>query len=69
MRIAILLTCYNRKDKTYVCLNSLYKNISEYCQFDIYLVDDGSTDGTAMMIAKDFPEVILIKGSGSLFWA
>lgn len=69
MKIAILLTCYNRKDKTYVCLNSLYKNISEYCLFDIYLVDDGSTDGTATMIAEHFPEVRLIKGSGSLYWA
>lgn len=69
MRIAILLTCYNRKDKTYICLTSLYKSMSKHCLFDIYLVDDGSTDGTATMIAEHFPEVILIKGSGSLFWA
>ena len=69
MRIAILLTCFNRKDKTYVCLTSLYNSISKNCLFDIYLVDDGSTDGTATMIAEHFPEVRLIKGSGSLYWA
>ena len=69
MRIAILLTCFNREHKTYVCLSSLSKAISGHGQFDVYLVDDGSTDGTARMIAEHFPEVRLIKGSGSLFWA
>jgi GT2 family glycosyltransferase len=34
----------------------------------VYLVDDGSTDGTAVAVEKAFPQVNLIKGSSNLFW-
>ena len=71
-RIAILLTCHNRKNKTISCLKSLYKatNLSKHkIQFDIYLVDDGSTDGTSEEISKDFSEINITKGSGDLFWS
>lgn len=36
---------------------------------DIYLTDDGSTDGTSDEVKKRFPEVTLVKGDGNLFWA
>lgn len=70
--IAVLLTSYNRKGKTINCLRSLYKAIefSDHdIEFDIYLVDDGSTDGTFESVSRHFPEVMVIKGSGNLFWA
>lgn len=63
--IAVLLTCFNRKEITQKCLKSLFVfNIS----FDVYIVDDGSTDGTFEMIISEFPEVNIIKGDGNLFW-
>lgn len=65
MRIAVLLTCFNRKEKTLRCLNHLFKLNNE---IDVYLVDDGSTDNTSETIVKEFPQVNLIKGSGNLFW-
>ena len=71
-RIAVLLTCYNRKEKTINCLTSLYKAIDLFnfgIKFDIYLVDDGSTDGTYEEVNKRFPEIIINKGTGNLFWA
>ncbi|WP_367773608.1 glycosyltransferase [Flavobacterium sp. WC2421] len=64
-QIAVLLTCFNRKEKTLNCLHHLFKLKND---LDIYLVDDGSTDGTSEAIAKDFPQVNLIKESGDLFW-
>jgi Predicted glycosyltransferases len=69
--IAILLTCHNRKDKTITCLNSLYTAINEVpkCKFDIFLVDDGSTDGTGNEIRSRFPNIKVIDGDGNLFWA
>lgn len=64
-KIAVLLTCFNRKAKTINCLNQLFKLKSD---LDVYLVDDGSTDGTSKEVLKRFPQVNLIKGSGNLFW-
>lgn len=67
--IAILLTCHNRKDKTLQCLDALYACDlpNEYC-FDVYLVDDGSTDGTAEAVSVKYPKVKIIKGTGNLYW-
>lgn len=63
--VAVLLTCFNRKDKTLACLKSLFEISTK---LDVYLVDDGSTDGTTEAIKKQFPNVNVIQGSGGLFW-
>ena len=47
MKIAAILTCYNRKEKTFQCLASLFEIIPT-CK--VYLVDDNSTDGTSTLI-------------------
>lgn len=66
MRIAALLTCFNRKEKTQKCLESLFAVRPDS---DVYLVDDGSTDGTSELVAEKFPKVHVIKGPGDLFWS
>lgn len=66
MKIAALLTCFNRKNKTLACLQSLF-NIVPNCH--AYLVDDGSTDGTSEAIKQTYPQVHIIKGNGNLFWS
>lgn len=67
--IAILLTVHNRKEKTLGCLDNLHKQlpISNY-SIDIYLTDDGCTDGTPKAIQEKYPQVTIIKGDGNLFW-
>lgn len=32
------------------------------------LVDDGSQDGTAEFVAREFPEVCVVRGDGNLWW-
>ena len=68
--VAVLITVYNRKGITLEGLRTLKQSISKVnlYNFDIYLVDDGSTDGTGEAVAKEFPEVNIIKGDGTLFW-
>ena len=46
--ISVLLTCHNRKAKTLGCLTSLYAaELPVGYDMEVYLVDDGCTDGTA----------------------
>lgn len=70
MRTAVMLACYNRKEMTERCLLSLKNQWRkrEQDRFDIYVFDDGSTDGTADMLRESFPEVTVVHGGGSTFW-
>ena len=65
MNTAALLTCHNRKEKTLACLKSLYRIMPEV---DVYLADDGCTDGTAEAVKTIFPKVHVIQGDGTLYW-
>jgi GT2 family glycosyltransferase len=68
--IAVLLTCHNRKDKTLQCLQALFvqQGLEVDYHIEVFLVDDGSTDGTAEAIKIQFPAVNIIIGDGSLYW-
>lgn len=39
-----------------------------YQNFRLLLVDDGCTDGTALMVIKEMPRAIILTGDGNLFW-
>jgi GT2 family glycosyltransferase len=69
-RISVLITCHNRLEKTLSCLSSLFPiDLPEGYNVSVFLVDDGSTDGTSEMLKNKFNEVNVIQGSGNLFWA
>lgn len=70
IEIAVLIACYNRKEKTLGCLRDLFKQayIDEKFKITVFLVDDASTDGTPEAISKNFPPVRIIKGTGNLYW-
>lgn len=78
MKIAVILTCFNRREKTLSCLNSLFISVDKYNEqadekisTSVYLTDDGCTDGTADAVKGRFPdkELNIIQGDGNLFWA
>jgi GT2 family glycosyltransferase len=69
MKIAVLITCHNRKQKTLTCLDKLFSNsLPEGCSLDVYLVDDGSTDGTELAVREFYPQVNILRGDGNLYW-
>ena len=70
MNIAVIMACHNRKEKTAICLSSLYKQEGLDFRFklSIFLLDDNSTDGTSDYVSSFFPKVHLINGDGNLYW-
>lgn len=68
-KIAVLLTCYNRRELTIKCLEHLYAcDLPLEHELEVFLVDDGSTDGTSDVVITAFPKVNIITGDGNLFW-
>ncbi len=63
----IITPVYNRKNFTKDYLEALKNQTNK--DFKIIIIDDGSTDGTPQMIEKEYPEVILLKEKGDLWWA
>ena len=67
--VAVLLTVFNRKAKTLQCLQNLYAQFPiEGYTVDVYLTDDGCTDGTPETVKEQFPDVNIIHADGNLFW-
>ena len=65
--IYIVIPVHNRKAYTLGCLADLTKQT--LTEKRVIVVDDGSTDGTAELVARQFPDVIILTGNGSLWWA
>lgn len=65
--IHVVIPVHNRLNFTIDCLNSLKKQ-DIYDQFNLIIVDDGSIDGTSDYLKKNFPEVKVLYGDGSLYW-
>lgn len=65
--IHIVIPVYNRLERTINCLSSLKKQ-KNFKELKIIIVDDASTDGTKEYVQKNFPEVIILNGTGSFFW-
>lgn len=70
--VAVVLTCYNRIEKTLRALKTLFSSNlygSQSYQFTVYLCDDGSTDSTGERVKEKYPTAQICKGTGGLFWA
>ncbi len=71
VKVAVLLAVFNRRETTLQGLRTLCNaidNLTGDFRFDIYMTDDGCTDGTGESVRKEFPDVKIIDGDGTLFW-
>ncbi|HZY78730.1 MAG TPA: glycosyltransferase family 2 protein [Cyclobacteriaceae bacterium] len=64
--LCIVIPVFNRLQFTRDCLDSLEKQTIKADK--IIIVDDGSTDGTEEVLAEWYPDVVVLKGDGTLFW-
>lgn len=79
IRIATILTCFNRKVKTVKCLDELFeaRNVYNALHTDnrivlsIYLCDDACTDGTSEAVREKCQneDLHIVQGNGHCYWA
>ena len=70
IRLCVVLTCFNRKEKTLACFKALASNqLGDSLELAAVVVDDGSTDGTAEALVAEFPWVQVVRSPGNLYWA
>lgn len=67
--LAIVLTVHNRREKTKAMLRTLIGQRSTGIALHFYVMDDGSTDGSAQAIRAVAPEATILTGDGALYWA
>lgn len=64
--IYVVMAVYNRIEATLECLESFKKQT--FRDFQIIIIDDGSTDGTEKILREHYPEITILKGDGNLWW-
>lgn len=69
MRVAILMTVFNRRLLTDRALHNLYRQIDIIGSIDyrVYMTDGGSSDGTFEWVKQEYPQVNIYKEPGA-FW-
>lgn len=69
LRLCILLTCFNRKEKTIECFNRVRANsLPGNIEVTAVVVDDGSTDGSADALHSQHPWINIARATGNLYW-
>jgi len=77
--LSVIVLSWNTKKLLKDCLNSIYKSLAidhrppdtgrRLLITEVIVVDNGSSDGSSQMVAKEFPEVKLIKNKKNLGFA
>jgi GT2 family glycosyltransferase len=62
--VVVIILNLNKKDDTLKCLESVFR--LDYSPYEVVVVDNGSTDGSADAISRAFSRVHLIKSTNNL---
>jgi hypothetical protein len=68
MDLSIIIVNWNTKDLLAKCLDSIYQTV-EGLAFEVLVVDNASTDGSAAMVRRRFPQVRLIENDENVGFA
>lgn len=68
MDLLVIVVNWNTRDLLAQCLESVYANPPD-CDYEVLVVDNGSTDGSPAVIRERFPNVRLIGNSANVGFA
>jgi len=66
--LTIIIPSYNTRDLLRACLQSIYRHTRDIT-FEVICVDDASPDGSADMVAAEFPDVLLVRNQTGQYYA
>jgi hypothetical protein len=65
--LTIIIPSYNTRELLHDCIASIYEH-TRGLRFETICLDDHSADGSADMVAAEFPEVLLIRNQANQFY-
>lgn len=65
--VTVVIVNYNTRDETRACVRSLHENTA--VSFELVVVDNGSSDGSAEALAAEFPDAIVDAAGANLGFA
>lgn len=68
MDLSIVIVNWNTRELLLACLASVYETVTEI-RFEVWLVDNGSSDGSVAAVQTRFPDVRIIENSRNLGFA
>lgn len=68
MKVSIVIVNWNVRDFLKKCLSSIYETVKNM-NFEIFVVDNNSSDNSVEMVRKEFPQVHIIVNSENLGFA
>jgi len=67
MKASVIVLAWNGREYLETCLNAVFAQ--DYPDFEVIVVDNGSTDGSADFVAERFPQARLIRNERNLGFA
>lgn len=68
MDLSVIIVNWNTRDLLAQCLQSVYDTV-QGLEYDVFVVDNGSGDGSAAMVREQFPNVRLMENSENVGFA
>jgi len=65
---SFVIICFNNRDLIGDCIESIHRHATDG-EFEIFVSDNGSTDGSVAYIQETFPEVIVVENGKNLGFA
>lgn len=67
--ISVIILSFNTKEYLKNLLTSIKKTDTQNSRLEVIIVDNASTDGTSLMVKKNFPKVTLVENKENLGFA